>query len=873
MPITQGQAQQELARRQVARDELERRRLFGELNLEAPEQVAATTGVVPEFPSSEAQRFEQLQTASILEQQPDPSALTKLGLTGAGVLFGLAGGVPEGATASPLGKFVQPFRGETALGAGEVIGDIGRFAIEAQALPAFKGLGLAGNVLRGGLVGILDETILQAADADDFDLTDIATRGGEFAAFDLLAGAVGKYGKKFLQSNTGKKIISKVFGEEKGAELLGKIKPEIIKEKEIEKITGVEVNKPLQFKESLQAKRAEQLLPDDAVVNKSPSLGLNLGIEGVERPPVLGGELKKMMALGEAKQPSIGERITTAGGGLETGLRMMERHGVVDEFYRPWQVADNAISKQVKSLNKDFNKQIKSKFKLGTRNKASKNIMIFATAQQKNGKKVLSEMGIDEIPILTKSEMELYQYMRGNLENVYNELQVARRNSGINPFPKVENYFTFFRNFKGEADNNMNLMSSITNNFANKLTKQSKFRFEKKRIIDDYGELDLDAFKVFETYMNSAIKHKELTPIISKHRQLLDGKFINDFKLQDTNPAAYKDLNDWVNFIAGAPQTVAKMPASIEKGMRKLSQNIGYAVLSYNLRSIGIQPTAIIGAATEINPKWVMSGVGDFFKKDLRQFALEKSHHLRGREFDVAINEIFAGLTGRVGKIKKVVGTAGIKPLQILDYGTAMVTWLGAFKKAKTLLKMTEEKAINFADDIVVKTQASAASGDISPIQRNQIGKFITLFQTFVINNWGFLTKDVAGVGTAKTKDNVRKVVTYLMGVTAVNSLFEDVLGTRSPFPAPLNAFKRELEKGGSQGDAAYASVKELLEVVPLAGGALQYGSSPFGAGIQAITDPADRNITPEKLLETGGKLIGFPGTTQIKKIIRALEK
>ncbi len=86
--------------------------------------------------------------------------------------------------------------------------------------------------------------------------------------------------------------------------------------------------------------------------------------------------------------------------------------------------------------------------------------------------------------------------------------------------------------------------------------------------------------------------------------------------------------------------------------------------------------------------------------------------------------------------------------MQTIDYISAEITWLGAYKKAispknKGGLGLSREEALTYANDTTVKTQASAQLHDLAPIQRSLEGRFLTTFQTFVINEWNFLSKDV----------------------------------------------------------------------------------------------------------------------------------
>jgi hypothetical protein len=587
-------------------------------------------------------------------------------------------------------------------------------------------------------------------------------------------------------------------------------------------------------------------------------------------PGVTRGELEVMEKIPQQQPRQLVRKVKE---GFENPIRMHERLGTKEIMYHPVREVENNAARRMKQAIHDFDK-VKKTLPLGSRGKSSERIMTYAVAQQRGGMKVLGEMGVTEIPKLTPKESHMYQYMRGKLEGLYNELQQARMAAGLKPFPKVDNYFTFFRTIEGELQAGRDIIHIDPKKvLGSKLrTEKTPFRFAKSRILDDYGPLELDAIGVFERYTQSAVRHIEMTPQIAKMRQLLDGKFINKFSLEAENPDAYRQLNNWVNFVSGVDVHI--LPQAIERGLRKVNQNLGYAVLSYNLRSAAIQPTAALNTMTEIGPKFTLEGVKGLFNRQTRRFVMRNSNTLAGREHDIAITEMMQGLTGKTGAIKRKVGQVGIYPLQALDLETAKITWWGAYQKAQKVMGYTGKKAINYADDVVVRTQASAARSDLAPIQRAALGKSIATFQTFVINNWGFLTRDVVGIGNPKITNRVamKKVLTYLVGATAINTLYEDALGVRSPFPAPINEYRRQLEKGNSQAKALYGAAREMMELVPLVGGGVRYGSHPAGAFLQTVGEAGklatQPRITP-KAGETVGKLLGVPGVTQAKKLHR----
>ena len=130
----------------------------------------------------------------------------------------------------------------------------------------------------------------------------------------------------------------------------------------------------------------------------------------------------------------------------------------------------------------------------------------------------------------------------------------------------------------------------------------------------------------------------------------------------------------------------------------------------------------------------------------------------------------------------------------------------------------------------------------------------------------------MAGVNNPKikTKEAFEKIMKYIVGVSFVTVLFEDVLGTYSPFPTPVKAYLKEREKGGSIPEAMFRSTREMAELVPGPGGALRYGSHPggplaelIGAGGRRVTGRIEYKTSPEIL----GMFFGVPATSQTKKI------
>jgi hypothetical protein len=213
-----------------------------------------------------------------------------------------------------------------------------------------------------------------------------------------------------------------------------------------------------------------------------------------------------------------------------------------------------------------------------------------------------------------------------------------------------------------------------------------------------------------------------------------------------------------------------------------------------------------------------------------------------------------------------------LKGVQWLDMEAAVISWNGAYRLGIER-GFNHKKAVNFADDVVTRTQGSALPGDLAPIQRSALGKTLTLFQTFVINNWGFLTRDVLGLGNVSITNDValKKVMTYVAAVTAFNMLYEQA-GVSSPFPTPINDAIRSVSEGDPMALTVEKVAFGLIEPLPIIGSA-RYGKGPGGPTVEALADavkslrgaPMSKPI-PEAL----GVFTGIPGVSQAGKMMRA---
>ena len=509
-----------------------------------------------------------------------------------------------------------------------------------------------------------------------------------------------------------------------------------------------------------------------------------------------------------------------------------------------------------------------NKYKKDLGKKSSERIGIYATAMQKDGKELLEKHRI-KIPELSEKEMEAYQYMRGEYEKLYNRLNEARLRSGKEPFGKRQDYFTFFKELDKANAEGFNPVTAKLDTLENFMRpKTTAFRFSKERSKNDLM-VDLDSFNVFKKYNLSALEHIHLSPELAKIKSF--NNILNDngkkFVLREVNPYAAEFLDQWVfDNLGGESSTKLGLKSlkPIDNFFKKMNKNLIYSTLSYNLDSAVKQALALRNSISEIGARNVAKGVEMNMSPKWRNFVKQRSGAFHSRIFESGIDEAMKGSK----KLKEKIGRAGLTPLQKLDEETARITWLGSFKDGLDKYGNTE-KAIRYADDILIRTQGSASRIDKAPISRTPMGRTFSLFQTFANSDWRYLKHDVLGLGKDGQKLNKNKLFRYLVSTAVLNKVYNDGFGMDA-FPNPIKALEEAEAQGHTGARKALDAIIEVASVHPLFGSA-KYGSTVGGAAVNTIMNIYDKlqdgkGVDPVAGILEAVKLAGVPGAGRIAK-------
>lgn len=575
------------------------------------------------------------------------------------------------------------------------------------------------------------------------------------------------------------------------------------------------------------------------------------------------------------------------------------------EISKAIKVDQVAASKHLKQIEKDF-PDIKKREDVG----------VAWHAMSETGRKAMASLGkvIKDNP----EYMELKKEIEPLFKDLHDRINEQRVKLGKRAIPEMPDYLSFYAK------------ESLMHDFWN-LVKGEKFEQERsnlvmdsaKKIMDRHSKftkdstafnhlhrtglqkgikLDLDPLSIYARYLNESLRHVHISPLNAFVHELLNLEHLDPKTnkmlrpVAETNPELHSALKSWNNAIAGMPN-LGPLPKNLEKVLNVGMRNMTVAQLFGQLRTVAVQPVALYNTAIKHGMVNTAKGVMDMVRGS-KDVPIEKSSVLTTAEMEAGIADINNLIeTTKLGKVKeKAIDLTSI-PMRKVDYFAREATWRTVYNELKPLVeggKMTEKEAVRKADSEVIRTQGSGDIGEVSPVQRNVLGKAATLWQTYSINQLNFFMKDVFGTMGAEsigTKARAERIGRALVGGALINTLFEQGLGVQSPLPAPEQALIKGILEGDNWGDTALRTVLEAAEAFP-GGGSAKYGSHPLGPVVdlagkitgvlkedgydpQSVVSKALGGDKKALLIVTDivGSMMGVPGTKQATKYIRARDR
>ncbi|MFA5445732.1 MAG: hypothetical protein WC262_12245, partial [Bacteroidales bacterium] len=527
-------------------------------------------------------------------------------------------------------------------------------------------------------------------------------------------------------------------------------------------------------------------------------------------------------------------------------------------------------------------------------------IYLRALWEQKDLRERMEAGGITEadIPVLTPKEQAVYQWMRDEFELAYPEINDVRAHIGKRRMRYTPDYMTLcfadgWASKVGHAPNSVldtwGLVTRRVQQFKETKFDFSKTRSKKKAL----SQISENAYDVFNRYMEQKIRFTTLSPLISKIAQMNKG--LKDgivhyttkkgeaktkpkiYMLKHKNPVLSEFLNRWSNHLAGKDINAifhlsdTRGNRFCERLVRKICGNVAVTTLGFMFRSAAIQVSALRNTMVVAGlPYTALGALESLRPKNFRE-TLKESGLVEYRRGETILEDWYKYTEkGGYEGLKK----ASMAMLQFMDVHTAVASYRALKRYALKELKLKEKEARKYADEMITQTQASALPGDIAPIQRSTFGKAMTMFQTFTINDWAFMYKEVFGIDrTLSRKEKVKRMVAWAVGTAAFTSLFEDGMEVNSPFPTPFRTMYRLRDMDVPIKDKVKVVGKEFIEPLPGVGGAARYGSHPLGPIADLIGQFFRSDPMARSWFEIGGRFAPAPGFAQANKSWRGVNR
>jgi hypothetical protein len=506
-----------------------------------------------------------------------------------------------------------------------------------------------------------------------------------------------------------------------------------------------------------------------------------------------------------------------------------------------------------------------------------------------------------EMPVLTPEEMKVYKHMRSVLDDIGEDLFRVMSETNKDPITRQKNYFTIaysegLESLKQNHNTIYDPEGSI--NYRGPLYEEKLFGSLKKRSKKGLPfALEKSAKKVFLNYLNNALDYIHKQPLISELNEVLSDKGwdlgkrhltasskekIDPYFLSKEKPGLYKFIRRLNNQLTGRdPEAWGSWGPREEKIIRKITSNIVGAVIGFLPRTGVVQISSLKNTAA-ITGRHTFTGIYDSLNIGKFKAARRESPFLKVSISDAELDAIFQG--GVMGRTKR----AATIHIKYIDAWTRTVSYLAAkryiesnnakIRAGRLKGKIYEGKDLIWeAERITAKTQASGLATDIAPIQRSAVGKALYLLQTFTINEWNLLYKEVLGIGKEGMSYRRRgmRLFNYALATAAINTLLEDVFQINSSSPSPIKTIMRLVEEGEDPATITKEVALDILGAVPGLFGSLRYGSSIFGLAVDTLDSfveaIADDNWS--KATQLGGTLAGVRGTRQMYNMYKQYEQ
>ncbi len=259
---------------------------------------------------------------------------------------------------------------------------------------------------------------------------------------------------------------------------------------------------------------------------------------------------------------------------------------------------------------------------------------------------------------------------------------------------------------------------------------------------------ELDFVRILTESINDQLQFATHGIAVRNLLKVLNDKDIKKAILETRSEPVYQQLKPWLKEVAN-PGGLPLLP--FEKLIGALRRNAILHIMAFRLSTALQQPLALFHTVDEIGIKWFSKGAGLYLTdfKSYREFIQERSSFLANRmnSYDRDVQSVVAGASPEKGQAMEKYKEVAMAMTGFLDQAAAEITWLGAYSKAmsgevENIAEADEERAIDYADGVVGRTQGSSNPKNLASIARGSetqkafVSFFYTFFNTVFNRGW-----------------------------------------------------------------------------------------------------------------------------------------
>lgn len=403
-------------------------------------------------------------------------------------------------------------------------------------------------------------------------------------------------------------------------------------------------------------------------------------------------------------------------------------------------------------------------------------------------------------------------------------------------------------------------------------------------LLDPKYELEDDALKLLESYLNTAARDIFDTSIIQNAKA-----FIDQLEPMGFGRTA-ESLRDWIGqAFAGSQHGIDKRVSNALTGAfgetvgnrwqkwsgkfrGALARSVFPANFSWNLflqTSSGVLTHTRYGTANSMKGavKWFTDSK---FREEMAENAYsyivktQKSGNISHQDFN-------QGMARAIKLEKGPLETASDAANYLSEWIERHMTgWSVATGYEDGLKKGLTGKALwEYASDAGAKTQSMYNKEDLPGLLRSNAVKTIAPFQTFGFEMWNTIQEVAGRIGTpaATKQERIKTVLRFLAGATAVNITYSSASG-RKPWEAGslipfYSIFGAPVEAALKGESLENSSVRGLPSPVGIAAG--------FGKAIESAIKDGDYDKLAQWLIRYGTAGVGIPAGTQLNRIFEGI--